>query len=249
MGLRKLAGRVMFGKLDDDLAVFGESIEQRLIDRLDAQPMERYSHLHDLRNLDGESTGRVHTYTADRMDRFACISIDILPGMRYFNIHAMPDTRYLAPRYSFEGMVSTRGSQLSMDLYPDIDMDMQYDFIRDNYRHVAKTWEAAKQHKTISIEPSRLAHLRATCSPYFLLANKVAADDMSTILGWAGAYLDEWFRILENADELGELDAESRLRRRQTIARTIIEHDPDRYKVVAVYGEETTQSIEEASML
>jgi len=249
MGIKALFGRMIFGKLDADLATFGEPVETRLIEMLNAKPLETFAHLLDLKNLDGESTGYVRTYSAERMDKLACLSINILPGMRYFNIHAIPDHRFMIPRFSFEGMITTRGSQVSMDLYPDIDMVREFDVIRDNYIKAAKSWQAARQHKTIRIEPSRLAHLRAICSPYFLLANKVQAEDLGTLQSWAFDYLDNWKRMYDSASELDDEAAVARLERRRWTARTIIENDPDRDKVVDTYGEETTKAIEEAAML
>jgi hypothetical protein len=66
---------------------------------------------------------------------------------------------------------------------------------------------------------------------------------------WALGYLDEWLKIYAHEEELRPQGACARLERRLLIARTIIENDPDRDKVVDTFGEQTTQAIEAAAML
>ena len=130
-----------------------------------------------------------------------------------------------------------------------MDVIMNFDYITRHYAGLAKTYEKAKKHKTIRPEQSRLPHMRALCSPYFLLANKVSTEDLGQMQSWALAYLDEWLKIYRSEGQLDDAGAEDRLARRLCIARTIIENDPDRGKVVSTYGEETTQKIEAAAML
>ena len=101
----------------------------------------------------------------------------------------------------------------------------------------------------IKLEPSRLPHLRALCSPYFLLANKVPAEQLGDMQSYAMKYFDEWLKIYRNAELLPDDEAQRRLDRRLTIAHMIIDNDPDRHQVVNTYGEETTQLIEQAAML
>ncbi len=249
MNIKKLAAKLIFGELSGELAEFGLAIESRLVEALGAGPMARYEHLLDLKNLQGESTGYVRAYEASRMAKLACLSIDIKPGMRYFNIHAIPDHRYLVPRFNFEGMVTSRGSQVSMDLYPDMDVVQNFDYLFRYYAGLDKVYDKAKNHKDIVIEPSRLPHMRALCSPYFLMAKSVQPEHIYDMQSWAETYLDVWLQIYREQGELSEEGAQLRLTRREIIARTIIENDPDRDKVVGVYGEETTQAIEEAAML
>jgi hypothetical protein len=249
MRIKKLAARLIFGQLPIELERFGEAIEERLVEALSATPMEKYADLLQLKNLQGEITGYVRTYHAPRMEKLACLSINILPGMRYFNIHAIPDHHYLVPRFNFEGMITTRGSQVSMDLYPDMDVISNFDYITKHYEGVARIYEKAKQHKHIRPGPSRLPHLRALCSPYFLLANSVQVEQLPDMQQWALGYLDEWLKIYAHEEELRPQGATARLERRLLIARTIIENDPDRDKVVDTFGEQTTQAIENAAML
>ncbi len=240
---------MVFGELPAELGEFGLPVEQRLVDALAAEPMEKYSALLDLKNTQGESTGYVRTYSAPRMAKLACLSINILPGMRYFNIHAIPDHHYRVPRFNFEGMVTTKGSQVSMDLYPDMDVIMNFDYILEHYSPLTKIYDKAKQHKHIQPEASRLPHMRALCSPYFLLASKVPQEHINNMQTWALGYLEQWLKIYQSQAEPEPVGAAQRLQRRELIARTIIENDPDRDKVVSTYGEQTTQAIEEAAML
>ncbi len=249
MVMKQLLGRLVFGKLSDDLASYGQPVEDKLVSALNAEPIDRFADLHDLKNLKGESTGYVKTWTAPHMDRLASLSIDILPGMRYFNIHAIPDHNYLIPRFNFEGMISTRGSQASMDLYPDEDVIDNYSLIQHRYAVLDDTYNRAKKHKHIHIEASRLPHMRALCSPYFLMAKSVSAESVGEMQDWALNYVDAWLAIWKSAERLDEATANARLDRRIKIARLIIDNDPDRHKVVDVYGEEMTQAIERATML
>ena len=124
--LKKLLARLVFGELSGELVEFGAAVEKKLVAELGAEPMAEYAELLDLKNVRGESTGYVRAWRAPRMEKLACLSIDILPGMRYFNIHAIPDHHYAVPRFNFEGMVTGKGSQVSMDLYPDMDVVMDF---------------------------------------------------------------------------------------------------------------------------
>jgi hypothetical protein len=249
VNIKNLIGRMIFGELSTELSQFGLAVEKRLVEALNATPMEKYADLLDLKNTKGESTGYVRAYEAPRMEKLACLSIDIMPGMRYFNIHAIPDHHYDVPRFNFEGMVTTKTSQVSMDLYPDMDVIMNFDYINRHYGGVAKIYEKAKKHKNIRPEASRLPHMRALCSPYFLLANGVEGEHIFDMQNWALAYLEEWLGIYQAQGELDPSGSKHRLERRLHVARTIIENDPDRDKVVSTYGEHTTQMIEAAAML
>jgi hypothetical protein len=249
VNIRNLFGRIIFGQLPPELAKFGLAVENKLVEALGATPMAKYTSLLDLKNTRGESTGYVRTYEAPRMAKLACLSIDIMPGMRYFNIHAIPDHHYEVPRFNFEGMVTSKTSQVSMDLYPDMDVTMNFDYVNRHYQGIAKIYGKAKKHRVIKPEASRLPHMRALCSPYFLLANGVQGEHIFELQTWALAYLDEWLKIYHAVEELDATGAAHRLQRRLHVAKTIIDNDPDRDKVVSTYGEKTTQAIEEAAML
>ncbi len=249
MNFKNLIGKLIFGELSGELSDFGLAVEQRIVRELNAQPLSQFSDLLDLKNLKGESTGYVRAFKADKLEKIASLSIDIMPGMRYFNIHIIAESHYNIPRYNFEGMVTTKGSQVSMDLYHDMDIVMDFNFINQHYSGLGKTFAKAKKHTSIKLEPSRLPHMRALCSPYFLLANKIPADDIYDMQKYAMSYFDEWLKIYHQAEVLSSEQAEQRLDRRLHIARMIIENDPDRHQVVNTYGEELTQLIEQAAML
>ncbi len=91
-------------------------------------------------------------------------------------------------------------------------------------------------------------HMRAFESPFFLCARGVAEADLPGLEAFATRYFDEWRELLETAQQLPPEEAASRRARRDHMSRTVIEQDPDRHLVVSVYGESTTQAIEEASM-
>jgi len=224
------------------------SIEQRLTDEMNLEAVEKFAHLLDLKNLQGESTGYVKTLTGDRIDRATSLSIDIAPGMRYFNIHIMPDHHYEIPRYSFEGMITPQGSQVSMDLYPDFDVITNLDKFEAMYAGVHKLFEQAKNTDKLPLEFSRIPHMRAIASPYFVLVPR-ANEEQTTVLERLGhAYLDEWLTMFRAGEQLSAEEADAKLALRNLIGSMIIERDPDRHMVVQVYGEETTQAIEAAAM-
>jgi hypothetical protein len=247
--LKNIMGKLLFGELGNELSAVGQRVEQQIGKDLALQPVPEFAYLADLKDLKGDSTGYIKSYTADKLEKMAFLSIDIMTGMRYFNIHIIPDHHYKLPRFSFEGMVCNRGSQLSMDLYPDHDIVLDFAFIRDNYQGVAKIWEKAKKHKEIHPEPSRLPHMRALCSPYFLLGNSMPAEVLGDMETYALGYFQQWLALYHRAERVSDEVAEQQLHRRLLIARTIIENDPDRDKVVNTYGEETTANIEKAAML
>lgn len=249
MNLKNIVGKLIFGELRVDENNFARDIEQSMIETLQAQPKPEFDSLLDLQNLRGENTGYVKVFSAPKLDRAASLSIDIMPGMRYFNIHIIPDHHFNIPRFNVEGMITTKGSQISMDLYPDMDLIENYDYIKKYYTGIENTYLKAKQNKQIRIEPSRLPHMRALCSPYFLMANKIPRESLPDMENYAKQYFQQWLNIYHAALPLTENQAEFRLRRRQWIARTIIDNDPDRDKVVDTYGEEKTQLIEQAAML
>ena len=62
-------------------------------------------------------------------------------------------------------------------------------------------------------------------------------------------YLDAWLGMYRSASQLDAEATEERQKRRDHMQDCIISLDPDRNRVVAVYGEDTTRAIERASML
>ena len=84
---------------------FGSEIESRLISELSLEPTERFQDLLNLKNLDGEVTGYIKVFSGDRIEKASSLSINMMPGMRYFNIHVIPDPQFTIPRFLFEGML------------------------------------------------------------------------------------------------------------------------------------------------
>ena len=232
-----------------NIETFGRKIEDRLISDLPVAPVARFEHMLDLKNLKGDSTGYIKVFSGGRLEKGSSLSIDIAPGTRYFNIHIIPKAGYRAPRYLFEGMVSTHGSQVSIDLFPDIDKEMDVDWLISEFGGVTAIYDEAMADDRYVFTPSRYMHMRAFQSPFFLCARDVPEDDLPPLEDYAARYFDEWLKLLDSASESSDVDAAARRVRRSHLAQTIIREDPDRHMVVSVYGESMTQSIEDASML
>ena len=234
---------------NDVIETFGQTIEDRFISELPVTPVERFDHMLDLKNLKGDSTGYIKVFSGGRLEKGSSLAIQIAPGIRYFNIHIIPKAEYRAPRYIFEGMASTHGSQVSMDLFPDVDKEMDVDWLIKDFAGVTAIYDEAVADDRYAFGPSRYMHMRAFQSPFFLCARNVPEADMPPLEEYAGRYFDEWLKLLDSATEMSDVDAAARRVRRSHLAQTIIREDPDRHMVVSVYGESMTQAIEQASML
>lgn len=232
-----------------NVETLGQEIERKLLNELQLAPVEKFDKLHDLRNLKGESTGYIKVVGGGRIEKGSSLSIEIAPGMRYFNIHIIPDAGYLAPRFLFEGMLSGYGSQVSLDLFPDVDAEMDIDYLIDEFGAVTEIYDEARHDDQLDLRPSRYMHMRAFASPFFVCAFNVQEPALPRLEGYANRYFEEWRKLLESAKPLKADDAAARRVRRSHVAHTLIRQDPDRDKVVDVYGESVTQAIEEASML
>jgi hypothetical protein len=228
---------------------FGSEIESRLISELSLSPMEQFRDLLDLKNLDGKVTGYIKVFNGDRIEKASSLSINMMPGMRYFNIHVIPDAQFKIPRYLFEGMLFDKGSQISMDMFADVDYGMNIEYLKKDFTGVKEIYDAARKNQDLLFESSRQAHMRAFASPFFLCAFGVAPESLPTLSQYADRYFDEWKKLFSAAQRLTPSEAEEKQSRRTYMAKTIIAEDPDRERVVHVYGEELTASIEAASML
>ena len=226
----------------------GQALEQRIMSELDVRPLQQFEQLLDLKNLAGNSTGYVRAFSGDGLEKGTSVSINMMPGARYMNIHLIPDPQLNAPRFLFEGMLMTRGSQLSMDLFPDFDVVAAIDAYMETYAPVAKVYEEARLDERFTLEPSRILHMRAFGSPVFMLVNAVPEEHRPVIEAYGERYFDAWFDIFRNAGKLSAGEASVRRDMRKKIGDTIKRLDPDRHKVVKVYGEETTCLIEAANM-
>jgi len=226
----------------------GQALEGRIMAELETQPITKYDSLLDLKNLAGESTGYVKAFTGDKLTKGTSVSINMMPGARYFNIHVIPEPQYDIPRFLFEGMLMTGGSQVSMDLFPDIDVVADIDCYLERYAPVGKVYEEARTDDRFLLEPSRLLHMRAFSSPVFLLVFSVAEERLPALEVYAERYFDAWLDMYRNAINLSDVEAGMRQQRREQIGNAIMRLDPDRHMVVKIYGEEVTRLIEAANM-
>lgn len=228
---------------------FGVLAEQRMIDELKLAPSPGFDELLDIRNLAGESTGYIKVFGGDRIEKASSLSIVMAPGMRYFNIHIIPDANYDVPRYLFEGMLRTGGSQVSMDLFPDLDAAMHIDHLKQFFAPVTDIYNEARKDEDIPFVQSRQMHMRAFSSPFFLCTFGADERLLGKLESYADRYFDTWLVMHRAARQQTPAQAEMKKNRRSHVARTLIAEDPDRHLVVQVYGEETTQAIETANML
>jgi hypothetical protein len=226
---------------------FGSSIVNRLVAGLGASQVNEFPQLLDIKNLAGASTGYVHVYKAPRLIKATHLSVNVAPGARYFNIHIVPEVHYNVPRYSLEGMVTSQGSQVSMDMYPDIDTFMDIRPFLEQMSGVCAVYDEAKK-TDIDFRPSRLPHMRAFCSPFFLNVFKATSAQLPQLDAIANRYFDEWIKIFQVAPTVDAIAAANRQRRRTHMSDTVIALDPDRQMIVQVYGEAITCAIEQAVM-
>jgi hypothetical protein len=231
----------------DVLDNFGLSIEKRIQEQLGGTLTDRFPEVQDIKNLAGESTGHMRVYLADKLVKASCMSVNVMPGARYFNMHIIPEPKYLIPRFGFEGMLMAQGGQVSMDFYSDMDLVMRIDDWQEMFGSVTPIYDEAKQ-SDLNVQPSRLMHMRAFASPFFINVVGPTVDQLPQIEAIANRYFDEWLKVFQSPVEVGTEEAADRQARREHFARKIIELDPDRQMIVQVYGEETTQAIEAALM-
>jgi hypothetical protein len=237
---------------DSPVYTAGQALEQRIMQDVDAAQLDEFADLLDLKNLAGDSTGYVKTFSGKNLTKGSSVSIDLAPGVRYFNIHIIPEPHYDIPRFVYEGMLMKDtmgpGSQVSMDLFPDTDAVEHVESILRQYAAVGEVYEEARQDDRFQLQPSRLMHMRAFSSPVFFLVLSVPEDNLSAVENYANGYYEAWLDMYRHPNRLTPAEGETRQQRRKHIGDMIVKHDPDRFRVVAVYGEETTQLIEKASM-
>lgn len=231
----------------DWVSAFGNSIVARLKAELGATLADVFPELRDIKNLAGDSTGFANVYAADKLAKATHLSVNVAPGARYFNIQVTPEAVYNVPRFSLEGMVTAQGSQISMDMFPDVDMFMDVQPMLEQLQGVNAVYEDAKK-TDIDFRPSRLAHMRAFCSPFFLNVFKATGEQLPQLDEIANRYFDEWQKIFAGAALVDDAAAAERRQRRQHMSDVVIAMDPDRQMIVQVYGEEITSAIERAVM-
>ena len=139
-------------------------------------------------------------------------------------------------------------SQLSVDLYPDMDMVTHLDWLRTRYADVTAYYDSLRKNETFTFNISRLLHMRVFCSPVFLLSSGMSIDTVPAFEEIAGRYFDYWLKMFAQAEQCDAAETAARSARRKLISDMIIALDPDRKMVTGVYGEEYTQRIEAAAM-
>lgn len=231
------------------LATMGAAIERRFVEVLNARAIDKYAKYLDLKNLKGESTGYIRVYSGVDLEKASSLSIQLGPFGRYFNINIIPDIHLDAPRFTVEGMLSSHGSQISIDLYPDVDPIMNFQRFMADYSGVEKIFKEATENADLVFRPSYQAHIRALCSPFFLCTFGAAESALTALEDYADRYFSEWLNIYRQGRRLTAEEAAARQERRDRIARTIMSMDPDRDMVVKIFGEETTQAIQDATMV
>ena len=231
----------------EQVADYGKAMFERIVRELNAVRDDSFTHLAAIKNLAGDTTGYAHVYTSDRARRLAHLSIDIMPGMRYFNIFGCPSDDFDAPRFLHEGMISTRGSQVSTDIFHAVDMETRVKDILAKTGGLTEIYDEARA-SSLNFEPSRYAHMRIFCSPHFLCAFGADGEELPQIAAYGDRYLSEWLKMLAASDRVDAAEAKKRRERRIHMSNMMVELDPDRHMVVQVYGEDTVQAIEEACM-
>ena len=131
----------MDSKVSESVQTIGHALEQRIFSEIATQPVSTFDALQDVKNLRGDSTGYVKVFTGEYLDRASSLSIDIMPGVRYFNIHIIPEDCYDIPRFLFEGMAAEQGSQVACELFPDKDIELDYDGFSASYSGFESIYE------------------------------------------------------------------------------------------------------------
>lgn len=237
----------MTAATEQQVAEYGNNLMERVIRELAAVPDESFAGMQEIKNLAGEVTGFAHVYTADKIRRISHLSINIAPGMRYFNLMVCPEDNVSAPRFMHEGMVSVHGSQISTDMFHDVDMLMNVQALVAKTAGLTEIFDEAKA-SDLNFVPSRQTHMRMFASPHFLNMFGVNGDQLDGVAGYADRYFSEWLSMLGDSDELDPDAAATRRKRREHMSDMVVHFDPDRHMVVQVYGEETVQAIENACM-
>jgi len=227
-----------------------KAIEAKAVSALNAELVPEFDDLLELRNLKGENTGYTKIYRGDGPSKISSMSIDIKPGMaRYFNLQIVPDASLKLPRYVYEGMAMGHASQVSVDLYPDMDMISNLDWIMKKYEGISEYFNTLRKEKPeFGFCVSRTIHMRTFASPVFLLAPKISAEMLPDFESMAEWYFDYWLKMFSIAETSDEAETEARRQRRKIISDQTIALDPDRKMVTGVYGEELTERIEEGAM-
>ncbi|NND54431.1 MAG: hypothetical protein HKN56_05600 [Gammaproteobacteria bacterium] len=237
----------MSAATEQQVAEYGGDFVEMVVRELKAEPDPDYAHMDEIHNLAGDNTGFARVWQGPGIRKISYLSIDIMPGARYFNFMVSPDDAIDAPRFAHEGMLSVHGGQLSMDLYHDVDMQAHIAELVRKLEPVTEIYNEARA-SYIEFVPSRQVHMRAFCSPHFLNVFNPEGKALPQIQSYAERYFRAWQQLLADAATLDEAATADRTRRRVHMSDMVVALDPDREMVVQVYGEDTVQAIEQTVM-
>ena len=226
--------------------VFGQSVEARMLRELDVQPVEQLSHLRTLKNNAGEDSGFIKVYAGERIEKAISLSMHLAPGLRYFFVHIVADPNFDIPRYSFDGLLTDQGSRVALDLNPDFDLAMNLDYLTSKCQSLAGVYQSATEDEKFAFEASRLAHIRAICSPYFLGVFSVLDPDLPRLEAYADAYFSEWLAFFRTAEPITAEAANQKRQRRTQINNAIIKGNYMNPVVAEVYDEGISQAVYDA---
>ena len=227
----------------------GDTIWQRFVKETGASQDPSFTHLLDIRTLDGHGGSSCLVFSADKIKKGSLLSISMGPIGRYFNCHLQPKAEYDVPRFVFEGMLRPEGSQVTLDLFPDKDLATCYDWYLDACGSLEPVFKEARSNESIAWEHSRQMHMRVFLSPLALLAFDVPPDQLMAFESYAHRYFDRWIELLNEAEPIPSDLASVRHERRALMKSIQIANDPDRGAVAKIFGEEVTASVEDATML
>jgi hypothetical protein len=227
----------------------GDKIWNRFVEETRAEQIPEFESLLDIRTVDGHGGSSCKVFEGDRVSKGSMLSISMGPMGRYLTIHLIPSIEYDVPRLVFEGMLSPKGSQVSLDLFPDKDIVMGYEAYIEKYEDLIPVYNEARANRDFVWENSRVPFMRTLFSPFALLAFNVMPEQLPVSEDLGEAYLDHWLKMLKAAKPLNMEEQQIKFHRRIQMKEMMRAGDPDRPGVVAVFGEETTSAIEEASML
>jgi len=237
----------MSAATEQQVAEYANDLVEMIVSELHAASDHDYDHMTEIRNLSGDNTGFAKVWKGERIRKISYLSINIMPGARYFNIMVSPDDNVSAPRFAHEGMISTHGSQLSTDMYHDVDMQAHIRELVEMLEPVTEIFNEAKA-SDIDFVPSRQVHMRAFCSPHFLNVFGADGSQLAQIQSYAERYFREWQKLFAAAGELDAAATAERKQRRTHMSDMVVALDPDRQMVVQVYGEDAVQAIEDTVM-
>lgn len=229
-----------------EASAFGRETAARIVRALDLKPAEEFSDIAELQTQQGAPGGHVRIYRAPGIEKVVDMSMELVAGMRYFFVHIVPDASLDAPRYVFDSVVTVQGTRASIDLYPDFDMTSDIDCLTRKFAGLNRIYDAAIDDTEIVFSPSRLAHIRAVCSPFFLGVFSAQHFLLPKLEVYAQRYFDEWRNLFSQAKSISAAKTQQKRARREVITEAIVGGDYMRRTVSDIYGHEIARKVEQA---